>query len=145
MCKVSINGKEFEVAQTSTIYEAATHAGVKIPTLCYLEGLKPMGACRVCVVEVEGSPTLVASCSTPVREGMVVHTNSKKVREARKVVVELMLSEHEGDCQLCARSSDCELRQLADELGIREIRFQGEKPVSTIDTTSVALIRDNGK
>lgn len=145
MCNLSINGKSIQVQANTTILQAAATLGIQIPTLCHLEGLTPIGACRVCVVEVEGSPTLVASCSTPVREGMVVHTNSKKVREARKVVVELMLSEHEGDCQLCARSSDCELRQLADELGIREIRFQGEKPVSTIDSTSVALLRDNGK
>ncbi len=145
MCKVSINGKEFEVAQTSTIYEAATHAGVKIPTLCYLEGLKPMGACRVCLVEVEGAPTLVASCSTPVREGMVIKTNSKRVRDARRTVVSLMLSEHEGDCQLCARSNDCELRQLAEELGIRTNQYQGEKPGGTLDDSSAALIRDNAK
>ncbi|MFA7018854.1 MAG: NADH-dependent [FeFe] hydrogenase, group A6 [Sphaerochaetaceae bacterium] len=145
MCKLTINEKPIEIDANATILEAATKLDIHIPTLCYLEGLTPLGACRVCVVEVEGSPTLVASCSTPVREGMVVHTNSKKVREARKIVVELILSEHEGDCQLCARSNDCELRQLADELGIRKIRYEGEKPGATIDTTSVALIRDNGK
>ncbi|MDD4220369.1 MAG: 2Fe-2S iron-sulfur cluster-binding protein, partial [Sphaerochaetaceae bacterium] len=138
MCKLTINEKPIEIDANATILEAATKLDIHIPTLCYLEGLTPLGACRVCVVEVEGSPTLVASCSTPVREGMVVHTNSKKVREARKIVVELILSEHEGDCQLCARSNDCELRQLADELGIRKIRYEGEKPGATIDTTSVA-------
>ncbi len=104
-----------------------------------------MGACRVCLVEIEGAPTLSASCSTPVREGMVVQTNSKRVREARKTVVELLLSEHDGDCQLCERSDDCELRQLADELGIRSNRYEGAKPFSTVDNSSVALVRNNGK
>lgn len=145
MCKVTINGKMFDVDQTSTILEVATQAGIKIPTLCYLEGLKPMGACRVCLVEVEGAPTLAASCSTPVREGMVVRTNSRRVRDARRTVVELMLSEHEGDCQLCARSNDCELRQLAEELGIRTNRYSGEKPGGTVDSSSAALVRDNAK
>jgi len=111
MCRLTINGKELNVADNSTILQAASSVGIRIPTLCYLEGLTPMGACRVCLVEIEGAPTLSASCSTPVREGMVVQTNSKRVREARKTVVELLLSEHDGDCQMCERSDDCELRQ----------------------------------
>ena len=145
MCKVTINGKAYEVADNISILQAATSAGIKIPTLCYLEGLTPMGACRVCLVEVEGSPTLTASCSTPVRNGMVIHTNSKRVREGRKTVVELLLSEHEGDCQLCARSDDCELRQLAEELGIRTNRYLGAKPEFSVDNSTIALVRDNGK
>jgi len=145
MCNVTINGKRVEVADSSTILQAATKIGITIPTLCFLEGLQPMGACRVCLVEVEGSPTLTASCSTPVREGMVIHTNSKRVRAARKSVVELLLSEHDGDCQLCERSSDCELLQLAEELGIRENRYKGELPLRIIDDSSVALVRDNAK
>ncbi len=145
MLDITMNGKVITVSETSTILEAAVQAGIKIPTLCYLEGLQPMGACRVCLVEVEGSPTLTASCSTPVRKGMVIHTHSKRVREARKTVVELLLSEHEGDCQLCSRSNDCELRQLADELGIRTNRYIGEKPESQTDESNVALVRDNAK
>ena len=145
MCRLTINGKELHVADNSTILQAAASVGISIPTLCYLEGLTPMGACRVCLVEIEGAPTLSASCSTPVREGMVVQTNSKRVREARKTVVELLLSEHDGDCQLCERSDDCELRQLADELGIRSNRYEGAKPFSTVDNSSVALVRNNGK
>jgi iron-only hydrogenase group A len=140
-----MNGKVLDVADNSTILQAATSVGIRIPTLCYLESLTPMGACRVCLVEIEGAPTLSASCSTPVREGMVVQTNSKRVREARKTVVELLLSEHDGDCQLCERSEDCELRQLADELGIRSNRYEGAKPFSTVDNSSVALVRNNGK
>ncbi len=145
MCNLMINGKQVTIADNSTILEAAQSVGIKIPTLCYLEGLTPMGACRVCMVEVEGRATLVAACTTPVRENMVVHTNSRKAREARKVVVELLLSEHDGDCQLCERSDDCELRQLAQELGIREVRYQGEKPPAMLDVSSVALIRDSAK
>ena len=145
MCRLTMNGKVLDVADNSTILQAATSVGIRIPTLCYLESLTPMGACRVCLVEIEGAPTLSASCSTPVREGMVVQTNSKRVREARKTVVELLLSEHDGDCQLCERSEDCELRQLADELGIRSNRYEGAKPFSTVDDSSVALVRNNGK
>lgn len=145
MCRLTINGKSIEAPGNATILQAAESVGIHIPTLCYLEGLTPMGACRVCVVEVEGSPTLSASCSTPIREGMVVRTNTRKVREARKTVVELLLSEHEGDCRMCARSDDCELRALARELGIRENRYEGEKPLQTIDSSTVALVRDNAK
>ena len=145
MCNVTINGKTLQVSDNITILKAATEAGIKIPTLCYLDGLTPMGACRVCVVEVEGAPTLAASCSTPVRDKMVVRTNSKRVRDARRTVVELLLSEHDGDCQLCARSEDCELRILAEELGIRTNRYTGEKPAGGVDDSTAALVRDNGK
>lgn len=145
MCNLTINGKSIQAPSHTTILEAAKSVGIHIPTLCYLEGLTPLGACRVCVVEVEGSPTLSASCSTPVREGMVVYTNSRKVREARKTIVELLLSEHEGDCQLCVRSDDCELRALTRELGIRENHYEGEKPSSHTDSSTLALVRDSAK
>lgn len=145
MCKVTINGMTLEVDENATILQAASKAGIKIPTLCYLEGLKPLGACRVCLVEVEGSATLTASCSTPVRDKMVIHTNTKRVREARKTVVELLLGEHEGDCRLCDRSDDCELRILADDLGIRHNRYEGAKPSTSTDLSTVALVRDNAK
>lgn len=145
MPNVTINGKEIEVPHGTTILNAAKQLGIRIPTLCYLEGLEPMGACRVCVVEVEGLPNLAASCSTPVKENMVVHTNNRRVREARKTIVELLLSEHEGDCQTCSRSDDCELKELARDLGIRDIRYTGEKPIVTIDSSTPALYRDAGK
>jgi len=145
MCTITINGKTFEAESGSTILQAAESAGIKIPTLCYLEGRDPMAACRVCVVEVEGAQNLAASCSTPIRDGMVVHTNNRRVREARKTVVELMLSEHEGNCQTCSRSEDCELKKIAYELGVRDIRYEGEKGPIHIDTSTPALLRDSGK
>ena len=92
-----------------------------MPTLCYLKGVQSIGACRVCLVEIEGARTLVASCSQPAADGMVVKTSTPRVRRARKTVLELLLSEHDGNCQTCTRSDDCELRQLALEMGIFEI------------------------
>ena len=145
MCRITINGRSIEAEKHATILSTAKKAGIQIPTLCFLEGLTPMGACRVCVVEVEGAPNLAAACSTPVRENMVIHTNSKRVREARRTVVELLLSEHEGDCQTCERSDDCELRELARDLGIRINRYEGEKPAPYIDCSTAALYRDASK
>ncbi len=140
-----MNNHEVEVKPGATILEAAKAIGVKIPTLCFLEGKAPLGACRVCMVEVEGAKTLVAACSTPVAEGMKIHTNNSRVREARRTVVELLLSEHEGSCQYCGRSSDCELKEIASHLGIEDIHYKGEKPKIYLDDSTPALTRDSGK
>jgi len=145
MPKLFVNNHEVEVKPGSTIYDAAKALGVEIPTLCYLEGKLPIGACRVCLVEVEGAKTLVASCSTPAVDGMRVHTNNKRVREARRTVVELILSEHEGSCQYCTRSEDCELKEIASHLGIEDIHYKGEKPAILMDHSTPALVRDSGK
>lgn len=145
MPKIYINNQEITVDEGTTILTAAKGLGIEIPTMCFLEGKSPLGACRVCMVEVEGAKTLMAACATPVTEGMVVSTNSKKVRAARKTVVELLLSEHEGNCQYCERSDDCELKKLAYQLGIKEIQYEGEKPDTTIDESTPALVRDSGK
>lgn len=145
MIKLSINNIPVEVPEGTTILSAARKAGIRIPTLCYVEGLQAIGACRVCIVEIEGVYALAASCSMPVSEGMKVLTNSRRVREARRMVVELLLSEHNGDCQTCDRREDCELQSLAAELGIRSIAFQGEKTRSGIDVSTPALMRDHGK
>ncbi len=145
MPTLSINNTPVEVPEGTTILAAAKQVGMHIPTLCYVEGLKAIGACRVCIVEVEGARNLVASCSMPVAQGMRVFTNSRKVREARKAVVELLLSEHNGECQTCDRNEDCELQALAAELGIREITYGGEKTRKRIDASTPALIRDSGK
>jgi NADP-reducing hydrogenase subunit HndD len=145
MPTLTIDDIKVEVPEGTSVLNAARQAGIRIPTLCHIEGRDPIGACRVCLVEIEGARTLVASCSQPANEGMVVHTTSGKVREGRRTVVELLLSEHDGDCQVCARSADCELRNLAQELGIDELRFQGERTQRTVDTSTPALIRDTGK
>jgi iron-only hydrogenase group A len=145
MPKLTINNIAVEVPEGTMILAAAKQAGVRIPTLCFVEDLKPIGACRVCVVEVEGSRNLVASCSMPVAEGMKVQTNTRRVREARRAVVELLLSEHNGECQTCDRNEDCELQALAAELGIREISYTGEKTKKRIDASTPALTRDSGK
>ncbi len=145
MIKLTINNIPVEVPQGTMILSAARKAGIQIPTLCYVEGLEAIGACRVCIVEIEGVYALAASCSMPVSEGMKVLTNSRRVREARRMVVELLLSEHNGECQTCDRREDCELQSLAAELGIRSISFQGEKTRAGIDTSTPAVMRDHGK
>ena len=145
MIHVTINGRSVEVAEGATVLQAARQIGVSIPTLCYLEKFDPIGACRVCLVEVEGSRLLQASCATPCVDKMVVHTNSARVRAARRQVVELLLSEHEGNCPLCERDADCELRKLAGDLGIREVTYPGARTAVHHDTSTPALVRDNGK
>ncbi len=145
MANVTIDNVRVEVPDGTTILEAAKRAGVKVPTLCYLKDVQAIGACRVCLVEVQGARTLVASCVAPVADGMVVHTNSKRARSARRTVVELLLSDHQGDCQTCERNDDCELQSLARNLGIHEITYTGEKSVRMVDDTTPALVRDTGK
>ncbi len=145
MAKIQINDKKIEVKDGLTILESADIAGISIPTLCHVKGGKPRGACRVCVVEVEGAKNLQASCSTPIKDGMVIKTNTRRVRKARQTVVELILSEHDGDCKTCDRNNDCELQELARELSISNIRYEGSKTKKRIDDSTPALIRDSGK
>ncbi|MGO8748166.1 MAG: NADH-dependent [FeFe] hydrogenase, group A6 [Thermoguttaceae bacterium] len=145
MITVQINNVPVEVSEGTTILHAAQKARIRIPTLCHVEGLQTIGACRVCVVEVADARNLAASCSMPVAKGMRVFTNTRRVRNARRTVVELLLSEHNGECQTCDRNEDCELQSLASELGIREILYTGEKTHQRIDTSTPALVRDNGK
>ncbi|MDR1085854.1 MAG: [FeFe] hydrogenase, group A [Deltaproteobacteria bacterium] len=128
-----------------TIWGAAKKLGINIPTLCHHFDIKPYSGCRVCVVEVLGARALAAACSSPVVEGMTVLTNSPKVREARRLVVELLLANHPRDCFTCARNQSCELQTLALELGVREVRFDQAKPVWEVDDTSPSLIRDPNK
>ena len=145
MLNVTINSRKLSVAEGSTILGAAKQAGIEIPTLCFMENRDPLGACRVCLVEVEGARTLAAACSTPVTENMVVHTHSVKARTARRKVVELLLSEHDGYCPTCDRNRNCELRALSDELGVARLPFEGEKTAHHMDTSTPALVRDNSK
>ena len=145
MINLSINNVPVQVPEGTMVLEAARLAGVTIPTLCNFDGILPLGACRVCLVEIEGGRGLSASCATPATEGMKVNTNTQKVRSARKTVVELMLSEHDGDCQTCNRNEDCELQKIAGDLGIKEVHYEGQRTKNHIDDSTPALVRDNSK
>ena len=145
MPTLTIDNRKVQVPDGTNLLDAARAAGVTIPSLCYLKNVQAIGACRVCLAEVEGAKSLVASCVTPATEGMKVHTNSARVRSARKTVVELILSDHEGDCQTCDRNGDCELQSVARDLGIREITYAGGKSERMRDTSTPALVRDTAK
>ncbi|HEY3353773.1 MAG TPA: NADH-dependent [FeFe] hydrogenase, group A6 [Polyangia bacterium] len=145
MLTVRVNQTEIAVAEGTTILAAAAAAGVEIPTLCHMENRRAIGACRVCLVEVEGARALVASCATPVVDGMQIRTTTPRVRDARRAVLELILSEHDGDCQTCGRSEDCELRGLARDAGVREVTYQGERGLRLLDLSTPGLVRDTGK
>ena len=146
MVNLTINGKQVQAPQGSSVLEAARAAGIYIPTLCYHPELRAEGACRLCMVEASGARTLVASCVYPVSEGMVVNTNTAKVREARKTVVELLLANHPKDCLSCQKSGDCELQKIAADLGMRKIRFEGgETKAHTVDCSNPSLVRDQEK
>ena len=142
---LTIDGQQVQTPAGTTVLEAAKMIGIKIPTLCYLEEVNEVGACRVCLVEVQGARTLQASCVTPVAEGMVVKTNTPEVRQGRKLNLELIMSNHPQECLTCPRSTNCELQQLASELGIKELRFAGANPHYEPDTSSPSLIRDPRK
>ena len=142
---LTVDNIKVEVPEGTTVLDACRQVGARVPTLCYLEGVQAIGACRVCLVEIEGAKALVASCTQPATDGMVVKTNSPRVRKGRQTVVELLLSEHDGDCQSCSRNGDCELRTLAYDLGIDKITYEGERTRKIIDTSTPALTRDTGK
>lgn len=128
MVSVTIDNKNVSVPEGTSILDAAKSVGINIPTLCYWKGLNEVGACRVCVVEVEGNRRLPAACNTAVEEGMVIHTNSRKVRQARKANVELILSEHFCHCTTCVRSGNCSLQKLANDLNIHDIPYEYHVP-----------------
>ena len=144
MIKLTINGKTVEIEEGATIMEAAAKAGIKIPSLCHLKDVHTYGSCRICVVEVDGMKNLQASCIVRARDGMVVHTNSPKVRAARKVLYELLLSDHPKDCLSCNRNQNCELQELGYELGITETRLEGERSGCSVDI-SPSITRDTSK
>jgi len=145
MVNITIDGIKTQVPSGTTVLEAAKSLNIDIPTLCYLKGLNAVGACRVCVVEVQGARALQASCVLPVAEGMVVKTASPKVREARKGIMELILARHERECLTCARNLNCELQKLSEEMGVGEIPFEGSNSNYAVDETSTAIVRDQNK
>ena len=141
---ITINGKAAAVPETLTILSAATSMGIKIPTLCFLHEVNDVAACRVCLVEIAGNDQLVAACNNLVAEGMQITTNTAKVRAARKINVELILSQHDVQCTSCVRGGNCELRQLANDLNIIDVRFEENfEPFEW--NTDIPLIRDASK
>lgn len=144
--KVTIDGKESKVPVGTTILEAAKTLGIRIPTLCHHEDLCVAGVCRICVVEVEGQRTLQASCAYPITQPINVKTHTRKVRQARRHILDLMLSEHYGECYACFRNNNCELQSLAKEYGVDSYRFgHPEKPRFKKDKSSYSVIRDMDK
>ena len=145
MVNVIINGIAVKVPEKTTILEAAEKAGVRIPTLCYMKDLNEIGACRICVVEVEGYERLFTACNNPVADGMVIRTNSKKAREARKINVELILSQHNTNCAVCVRNGNCTLQRVANDLNIHWIPFEKDLPKIARTDYHFPLIREYDK
>ena len=145
MIKLTIDGKEIEVEEGKTILEAARMINIDIPTLCFLKDINEVGECRMCVVEVEGRRGFATSCIQKVEEGMVVYTNTEKVIEARRLVLDLILSNHERECLTCTRNGNCELQKLAQEFNLDEIEYKGERTPHEIDDLSPSIVRDFNK
>lgn len=145
MVNLTINNRKVTALENDTILEAAAKNNILIPHLCYLEGVHRAGSCRICVVEVDGAKTLQASCMVKVREGMVVRTNTEKVRKARTLLYELMLSDHPKDCLNCVRSRDCELRRLGELIETGGPGFEGDRSEKPVDTGSPSIVRDMSK
>jgi iron-only hydrogenase group A len=143
--RIEVNNKSYEAKEGELIIDVLNRAGIKVPTLCYLKDLAPTGACRMCVVEIEGMPGLVPSCSYPVADGMKIKTHTAKIMQARKTIVELLLSAHPNDCLYCARNKDCELRALASEYGVTDHRFPTRLGGNHIDDSSLSITRDPDK
>jgi len=142
---VTIDGTQVSGREGMTILELAQENGIDIPTLCYISELIPVGACRICVVEVEGSRTLAGSCHTPITQGMVIYTRSPKVLETRKLIVELLLASHCGSCFMCEKANLCELRKIAADLEVGLPRFQMRKRYYPIEDVSPYIQRDLSK
>lgn len=146
LIKVTIDDKEIKVPMSTTILEAAKMLGINIPTLCYHEDLCISGVCRICVVEIDGYRTLQASCAFPITAPITVHTHTRKVRQARRHILDLLLSNHYGECYSCVRNNNCELQELANEYGVDFYRFgHVEKPKFGRDNSSYAIVRDMDK
>jgi len=142
---IEVNNKTIRARQGETILQALSRNGIKVPTLCFMDGFTPTGACRMCAVEVEGMSDLAPACSHPVGEWMKIKTHSPKVVRARKTIVELLLSNHPDDCLYCVRNGNCELQKMAEELDVRERRFAGKKNKFKTDPSSPSVVRDPEK
>jgi len=142
---LKINGVEVTVPEGTTILKAASDNGIVIPTLCNLEGLTGYGGCRLCLVEISGSPKLFAACVTPVSSGMEVITKSDKLKEYRKMAVQLLLAERTHICSVCVANDNCELQSLANELGVDHVMFEREWTSHKIDSTHDFLVIDRNR
>ncbi|MBT7170598.1 MAG: 4Fe-4S dicluster domain-containing protein, partial [Phycisphaerales bacterium] len=142
---INVNGRDIEARKGEMIIKALERDGIHVPTLCYMKDLAPTGACRMCVVEIEGQRTLAPSCAFPVAEGMVIQTHSPRVKMARKTIIELLLADHPDDCLYCERSGQCQLQTLAIEYDVRQRRVMGSKSHCGMDFSSPSLVRDPDK
>ncbi|MCX7748723.1 MAG: NADH-dependent [FeFe] hydrogenase, group A6 [Clostridia bacterium] len=145
MVNITIDTRQIQVPKGITVLEAARQANIKIPTLCFLKEINEIGACRMCVVEIQGARSLQAACVYPVSEGLVIWTQTPAVREARKVTMELILSNHDKKCLTCVRSRNCELQKLSEELNVKALRFEGESHDYPLDELSPSIVRDPNK
>jgi len=145
MVNLKIDKKNVSVPSGTTVLEAAKSVGLRIPTLCYLQGINEIGACKVCVVELKGSDKLVTACNTAVQEGMEISTSSARVRHARRVTVELLLTQHDCNCPTCSRNGNCKLQTLANALGVRNVRLKRELPSQRREESSPSIVRDPQK
>ena len=142
---IEVNNRRIIAEKGETILSALNRNGIIIPTICRMKEFTPTGACRMCVVEIEGKDRLVTACSQPVEEWMKIQTHSPRVIRARKTIVELLLSNHPDDCLYCERNLDCELQRLADQLQVRERRIRGRKIKPRLDQSSPAIVRELSK
>jgi NADH-quinone oxidoreductase subunit G len=145
MITLTIDGEQVKVKEGTTILEAAKIAKINIPHLCYFKGLKPDGSCGICIVEVEGERGVIRSCIREAAEGMKVHTNTPKIRSARKVLVELLMANHPRGCFSCERNQTCQLLDLSNDLGVKEVRFAPSGKPKPLDNSSFAIVRDPAK
>lgn len=142
---IKVNNKTIQANKGELLLDALKRNGINVPTLCHMKDMFPSGACRICVVEDETSGRLIPSCSIPVSEGMNLKTNSNSVIEARKTIVELLLSNHPDDCLYCVRNGNCELQSLSENLQIRERKVRGQKNNHKLDLSSASIVRDPAK
>ena len=145
MIKINVDGIEIEVEKGMSVLQAARKANIDIPTLCFLKEINGAGDCRMCIVEIEGRRGFVPSCITKVEDGMVVKTNTPEINEARRVILDLILSSHNRECLTCVRNGNCELQTLAQKFGITDLEFEGEKVEAHIDDLSPSIVRDTSK
>ena len=145
MINLTIDDQNVTVPEGTTILQAAKQARIDIPTLCFLKDINEVGDCRMCIVEVEGRKGFATSCIQKVEEGMVVHTHTPNVLEARHVILDLIISNHSKDCLTCTRSGNCELQVLATKFNVLNIEFEGERTEHKIDDLSPSIVRDFNK